>query len=109
MGFLRQFKPAQHMQLRFFSCRRLSLIAGRRRGRSHKAISPKALEFDRISTGLSGNLDQTFRKFDITVVVDAYFGDDKAWMPRPYGCAVDVYWIYHAVQPPSTTRLCPVT
>src|SRR5262249_4376128 len=67
------------------------------------------LKLDRIRPARRCRVHERPRQVQVAVMVDACFRDHKAWRARPDAARADIDGSYHAVQPPSTCKFCPVT
>ena len=92
---LRQFEPLQHQKLVLVSCLPC-LILRSRRTTNHQVFCAKSLKLHSIGTSIFCSIAKLQSHRQITVVIDTGFGNDKNRLD------------YHAVHPPSTTRLWPV-
>ena len=67
---------------------------------------PPRLELHGVGARVGSHVHELPREVEVAVVVHARLGDDEAGLARTDAAPVDRH---HAVHPPSTTRLCPVT
>ena len=77
LGF-RQFKPAQHLEMRFGRRRNCFLIGGFRCRFRHKHFRREGLKLDGICPGVRRGIDQIIRDIQVAIMVDPRLGNDKA-------------------------------
>src|ERR1051326_5048056 len=106
MGFPVELEPPQHLELCLGPRGGLQLIAGLRCRGAGNALGAEGLELHRICPGDGGRLDEPRGEFWIACVLTARLGDHEAGRARTNRTSAESH---QAVQPPSTTRLCPVT
>src|SRR5262249_54383654 len=75
---------------------------------SQKFVERALLELDGVGAAVGRDAHQVLGEFRIAVVVDAAFGQHETRLPLPDGALPNANCRYHAVHPPSTTRLAPV-
>ena len=74
---LSEFKAAQHLMLGFFAVRGLGLVVRFFGSARDLAAGIKSLKFDKISTSLSGSINEQLGQPEVAIVVNASFGDDE--------------------------------
>ena len=74
---LREFQAAKHLILGFFVAHGLGLVVCFLGAARNLAVGVEGLEFDKISTSLSGRINELLGQPDVAIMVNASFGDDE--------------------------------
>jgi hypothetical protein len=82
-GVFRKFELAQHFQLRFTGSGSLFLIVGLGRGRTSQLSGSKSLKFYGVGSSVDGYVNELFCERQLTVVIDASFGNEKGGVSWP--------------------------
>jgi hypothetical protein len=74
---LSKFKATQHLMLGFVAVSGLGLVVRLFCAPGNLAVRVKSLKFDKISTSLSGSINEQLGQPEVAIVINASFGDDE--------------------------------
>jgi hypothetical protein len=78
MCSLRKFQALQHLQLRFTSISRLQLVFCLGRYTADNLVASEGLKLDGINPGIKPRIYQSLCQFNVPIMVDPSFSNNKA-------------------------------